>query len=1253
MSPKCTRLAQLLEQRFCPAVSNCSGIVLVLTIIGLSFLSSAATRSTLTFTTASLASGSVQNPYQAVLSVKGGRSPYQFHIARGVLPPGLALNTSIGTITGIPTGTGIYSFNVKVTDLPLSDSGDHTFSITVSGSAPAISVSVSPTSASVASGGTQQFSALVSGTGQTGVTWKASAGTISSSGFLTAPPVSTTTNVTVTAISVADSTKRASAAVTVSPNAPPQSLSITTLAIPPAFTGSSYQTSLLASGGQPPYQWAVIAGALPAGVSLSSAGVVSGTPSSSGTFNFTARVQDSARNTASAALMLQVSTASNCGPPTYNCSRSDLNPAPNPAIPPQVGPNTCVASQLSSCGSLTGANRVVVDPDFHNRIVRVTDASTAGGSTMITSASGSNDPNMWNQDSTMFVVQDTATSAYLFGFNPSTMQATKIAAMAYMAGGSGWSWSFVNPAVLYRLNGTAIYSYDLSGIGSTVPAPKLIYDFNNPQCLGADPLWRANPKVTWRTLFNMSTDDQVFATGYSNTGGQGTGYLTAIYTVGHGCRLLDSKSGIVYGDWGTTGPISTSDRWTMHANALGKSGDWDLVGFTTCLSTSCSKPPYFWSVATTTVTNPSGCLSGHWTEGHSYWRKNSGCNHIGQDTTRQYGLPGLSTMQISSFPSNMTLPFDQHFSWNNVDSSDTYPVISGSWTNIINPLPAAWYNEILGTFPAAVGNVPAGTVKRFAHSFITGRSHRFNTQYAIGHVSQDGRFFMFASDWLGTLGSEGNPGAASCTVGTNCRGDVFIVELDGGSQTQGGGGSTGGTGGTTGGGGGGTTGGSGGSGTTGGALQIFPSAANVELGTSEPFSAVVNNGTGPQAVTWQVVSGGGTIDSRGIYTAANSTGTVTIQATCSGGVTCTQTKSFTVSGSVPAYSCAWNKGSGSAGDSTCTMTHDGITRTFLAHVPPNYISGLSGLWIEFSGGDVTGSFFCANAGLETYAPARYVDALPAPAPIVICPNPLQVSGKPQWHSLDFDTNPCGRTWTPAVCPNDSDFARQIILAAKRDMNIDLKRVAVDGMWNVGSSMASRVALEQGDLTAVLGVKLMNWRNPKGTNPNSGPPSVPTSKFPVSVIDLQVTANNNSLLTLCGTNNGVNNFTYNSDDEFAYWNAVDRFASYDTIGTFCGGSYGSGSYTYTSSTTYQSPWTGLLGKKGSGGLLDTEAVIWVLKGGSNQMYCSPNTPCTNGPVVHFITGACGTASPCNTHMTSSTGDTVDDLFYNFWKAHPKP
>ena len=80
-----------------------------------------------------------------------------------------------------------------------------------------------------------------------------------------------------------------------------------------------------------------------------------------------------------------------------------------------------------------------------------------------------------------------------------------------------------------------------------------------------------------------------------------------------------------------------------------------------------------------------------------------------------------------------------------------------------------WYNEILGISPLD------GTVWRFAHTYITTTSHRFSAKYAIGAVSQDGRFFAFSSDWMGTLGSES--GSAGCTVSKDCRGDVFVVEL--------------------------------------------------------------------------------------------------------------------------------------------------------------------------------------------------------------------------------------------------------------------------------------------------------------------------------------------------------------------------------------------------------------------------------------------------------------------------------------------
>jgi len=85
--------------------------------------------------------------------------------------------------------------------------------------AAAISVSVSPTTATVTSGGTEQFSAQVTNTSNTAVTWSATSGTVSATGLFTAPTVTTTKTMTVTATSVADNTKSASATVTVNATA--------------------------------------------------------------------------------------------------------------------------------------------------------------------------------------------------------------------------------------------------------------------------------------------------------------------------------------------------------------------------------------------------------------------------------------------------------------------------------------------------------------------------------------------------------------------------------------------------------------------------------------------------------------------------------------------------------------------------------------------------------------------------------------------------------------------------------------------------------------------------------------------------------------------------------------------------------------------------------------------------------------------------------------------------------------------------
>jgi len=78
-----------------------------------------------------------------------------------------------------------------------------------------VAVSISPTSASVLSGGSQQFTATVSNTTNTAVTWSATAGSISTFGLYAAPAVTTNSSATVTATSAADPTKSATATVSI------------------------------------------------------------------------------------------------------------------------------------------------------------------------------------------------------------------------------------------------------------------------------------------------------------------------------------------------------------------------------------------------------------------------------------------------------------------------------------------------------------------------------------------------------------------------------------------------------------------------------------------------------------------------------------------------------------------------------------------------------------------------------------------------------------------------------------------------------------------------------------------------------------------------------------------------------------------------------------------------------------------------------------------------------------------------------
>lgn len=160
---------------------------------------------------------------------------------------------------------------------------------------------LSVTTTSLASGQTSTaYSATLSATGGVApYSWTVKSGTLpaglslSAAGVIAGTP--TTAGAANVTVQVSDSETMPQTAVSGSLTLAISSgtLKITSTTADPGTVGTAYNFQLTASGGVPPYTWAVASGStLPAGLALSSAGVVSGTPTASGTFNPSIAVTD-------------------------------------------------------------------------------------------------------------------------------------------------------------------------------------------------------------------------------------------------------------------------------------------------------------------------------------------------------------------------------------------------------------------------------------------------------------------------------------------------------------------------------------------------------------------------------------------------------------------------------------------------------------------------------------------------------------------------------------------------------------------------------------------------------------------------------------------------------------------------------------------------------------------------------------------------------------------------------------------------
>jgi len=298
-----------------------------------------------------LPDGSVSTPYSATLAAAAGVAPRTYAVTTGTLPNGVTLAPS-GALSGTPTQAGTFSFTIQVTDAA-GCTGSRDYSVDIFGTAPNSSVAANTTGLAISTAhpcvsvpfnytrGEATPARAVSVSFQLDGTKLALCSTPDSSvhlgswftGFsntqvlitddgdgaytvdvtLLGLPCGITTGGTLFTLDLKSVGADGSGSITVTrvksrdcDNSPiavaagvPTTLRIQntpiTLApptLPNGLVGQAYSQSITAQSGVAPFTFSVSSGALPPGLTLSTAGLLSGSATSTGTFPFTASVVD-------------------------------------------------------------------------------------------------------------------------------------------------------------------------------------------------------------------------------------------------------------------------------------------------------------------------------------------------------------------------------------------------------------------------------------------------------------------------------------------------------------------------------------------------------------------------------------------------------------------------------------------------------------------------------------------------------------------------------------------------------------------------------------------------------------------------------------------------------------------------------------------------------------------------------------------------------------------------------------------------
>jgi subtilisin-like proprotein convertase family protein len=243
-------------------------------------------------------------PYSAQLVQAGGTTPVTFIRTAGTYPTGLTMDTT-GLLSGTPAEGGAFAFKVKVIDAT-GCQGEKWYTVTVACSA----ITTLPTVLPVGQIGVAYSQQLTAQNGTAPHTFTVEGGSLpaglslSSDGLLSGTPLSGSSTFGVRVTDANGCSSLVTYTITLAD--PPPAIFVDPPTLRAAAVNVAYQQTLAATGGTAPHSFAVESGSLPAGLSLSSAGQLTGTATGTGNATFTVRATDALGRVGSRAYVLAV-----------------------------------------------------------------------------------------------------------------------------------------------------------------------------------------------------------------------------------------------------------------------------------------------------------------------------------------------------------------------------------------------------------------------------------------------------------------------------------------------------------------------------------------------------------------------------------------------------------------------------------------------------------------------------------------------------------------------------------------------------------------------------------------------------------------------------------------------------------------------------------------------------------------------------------------------------------------------------------